>query len=442
MKKLCAILIIAAFMLPLLHSNTFAATEDYRGWAQGDSRWDDMVMGDDPAATVEDYGCASVSITKILRQSGAVGKGYTPRDFVNHMNTIGNYKMLKDGKSSGSIKSWKNTCKAGIGLTYGGASTDLSTKKAVSKAVGYVEKGYYVIVKGDTKYGTHFCAVDNAKTMSNGYLTIMNSWNTVKNNINVKYSDVFSSLSAVYYFKAFETIDYTKVESGTYYLKNNATGTYVSVKDGIDAARQPAILRAFDGSSAMQLEVTYKAAGSTFRPLCCETRLLEPKREKDAVTSGDTLYAIGVSTKRASNQGWAFQSVEGGYVIHNMSNPKCVLSAVNGELKMQTYSEGKANQIWSLIPVEEYKALTMESLVENEKTSYSIDPGNTNGAAILIAAYYEDERLLEATITNLVLDGDLLDGELPLREDCSKVRLFLINHAHIPLCESHEHIME
>ena len=442
MKKLCVILIIAAFLLPVLPVNTFAATEDYRGWAQGDSRWDDMVMGDDPAATVEDYGCASVSMTKLLRQSGAVGKGYTPRDFVNHMNTIGNYKMLKDGKSSGSIKSWKNTCKAGIGLTYGGASTDLSTSKAVSKAIGYVEKGYYVIVKGNTKYGTHFCAVDNAQTLSNGYLTIMNSWATVKNNINVKYSDVFSSLSAVYYFKAFGTIDYTKVESGTYYLKNNATGTYVSVKDGVDAARQPVILSAFDGSSAMQLELTYKTAGSTFRPLCSETRLLEPKREKDAVTSGDTLYTVGVSTKRASNQGWSFQSVDGGYVIHNMSNPKCVLSAVNGELKMQTYAEGKATQIWSLIPVEDLKPLTLESTLENGEISYSIEPGGAADVAFLITAYYDDERLLETSVTNLTLGEEMLTGSLLLPENCSKVRLFLTNKSYVPLCENREHAIQ
>ena len=45
MKKLCVILIIAAFLLPVLPADAFAATEDYRGWAQGDSRWDDMVWG-------------------------------------------------------------------------------------------------------------------------------------------------------------------------------------------------------------------------------------------------------------------------------------------------------------------------------------------------------------------------------------------------------------
>lgn len=109
---------------------------------------------------------------------------------------------------------------------------------------------------------------------------------------------------------------------------------------------------------------------------------------------------------------------------------------------MQTYSEGKANQIWTLIPAAKHKALTMESLVENERISYSIDPGNTSGNAILISAYYKDERLVGTNIANLMLGGKELTGALPLREDCSKVRLFLTDHAYIPLCESHEHTIE
>lgn len=98
--------------------------------------------------------------------------------------------------------------------------------------MNYVKKGYYCIVGGPTKkYGYHYCAVDNAMTLSNGYLTIMNSWSNTSNNINVKYSSVFSNIDKVIVFtKNGTSVNYLTIQhnanggtvAGTGYSVNSA----------------------------------------------------------------------------------------------------------------------------------------------------------------------------------------------------------------------------
>ena len=65
---------------------------------------------------------------------------------------------------------------------------------------GYVLQGYQIMIEGDTSYGHHFCPVDNALTLSNGNLTVMNSWT---NNVNVNFYSLFYGDSVnAYLFKA------------------------------------------------------------------------------------------------------------------------------------------------------------------------------------------------------------------------------------------------
>ena len=156
-KRFFAILLCVSLLIPAFSTETFAASEDYRRWSQSDSLWGGLVMGSNQEATVSYCGCTSVAMTKLLRQSGAVGKGYTPRDFVNHMNTIGAYS------SKGTI-SWSKAEKAGIGLSFQKVLEYSSTSSAVNNAISYVEKGYYVIVKGMTKWDDY---VDYARSLAN-----------------------------------------------------------------------------------------------------------------------------------------------------------------------------------------------------------------------------------------------------------------------------------
>lgn len=434
MKK--CILLLLCLLLTISPLTVHAAAEDYRTWSQSDSRWASMIMGDDPAATVKDYGCASVSITKILRQSGAVPEGYTPRDFVNHMNTIGNYVMLP-AESSGSIASWGKTDIPGIGLTYVTSKSDYgSSKKVAAAALDYVKDGYYVIVKGKVDGVTHFCAVDNAKTLKNGYMTLLNSWKSGTNNLNKKYTDIFDSISTLYLFTAKNTITYADIPNGIYYLRNTLKGTYITLSGGIDVNKQAVSLGAFDGSSAMQLAFTDSSTGIRIRPLASEARVLEPVREKAAVTSGDLLNIRAVSTTRASNQGWLFRPVSGGYVIRNVSNPDCVLSAVNGELKMQTYNAEKTQQVWELIPADQHTVdVSLEAtLAEDDTITYTITPGSFTGEAILIAANYQNGRMTAVSKEPLTLTRDQLIDQISLEDTPHAVTLFLLDSDYVPLC--------
>ncbi|MBQ3404522.1 MAG: RICIN domain-containing protein, partial [Oscillospiraceae bacterium] len=336
---LCMLMLLTVVITPA------SAAEDYRGWSQSDSRWGRLIMGDDKAATVSGYGCASVSMAKILVQSGAVASGYTPATFVKYMNQIGNYVMLPSN-ASGSIKSWANACKAGTGLSF----VKVVDTSSAAPVVNYINCGYYCIVGGQTKYGGHFCAVDNAKTIANGYLTIMNSWSNTSNNINVKYSNVFKSLNKVVLFKKSgttptgTTITYDTIDTDTYYIQNASTGTYLTLDGGKDAKAQNVSVAAYTGAKAQQMVVTYSSKGCTIRPACCASRLLNPYA--DSVKSGVNVNIYDVSND--GTQVWGFQEVSGGYVIRNMSNQSCVLAVNGSNVEVQTYSQGNTKQIWTI----------------------------------------------------------------------------------------------
>lgn len=85
-KKVLAVLLSALMvllMIPFAPTTAVLAEEDYRSWSQSDPRWGGLIMGDDPEATVATYGCTSLSVTKLLRQSGVVGADYTPYNFAD-----------------------------------------------------------------------------------------------------------------------------------------------------------------------------------------------------------------------------------------------------------------------------------------------------------------------------------------------------------------------
>ena len=187
-KRILSMVLILCFVIAMIPMGTLSANaaEDYRGWSQGDSRWGSLIMGNGTGASVAWYGCTSVSITKLMRQSGAVDSNYTPYNFVTSMNSINGYN------SSGGVI-WGSVSKLVSGFTY--FQEVVSSNESI--AIDYVNQGYFILVEGNTSEGYHFCAVDNALTKSNGYLTVMNTWSG--NNINVKCSSLFSSIICTSY---------------------------------------------------------------------------------------------------------------------------------------------------------------------------------------------------------------------------------------------------
>ena len=173
----------------------YASSEDYRSWSQSDDRWGDMTLGDSPTATVRKYGCTSVAVAKLMRQSGAAGSDFTPATFVERMNAIHGYALMADSQPNG-VMYYNKTSQLFEGFTYKGQKSYSN-----SAVIDAVNAGKYIIVIGKTKSGSeHYCAVDNALTISNGYVTIMNSW-TPSSNVNLKTSDVFSSLTGYLLFE-------------------------------------------------------------------------------------------------------------------------------------------------------------------------------------------------------------------------------------------------
>ena len=72
--------------------STRAVTNDYRSWAQQDSRWGTLTLGSG-SPTVAKSGCLVVAITKLIIQCGLKSDcEFTPATLVNWLNSNGGFE--------------------------------------------------------------------------------------------------------------------------------------------------------------------------------------------------------------------------------------------------------------------------------------------------------------------------------------------------------------
>jgi len=137
-------------------------------------------------------------------------------------------------------------------------------------------------------------------------------------------------------------IEYKMISVGDYYLKNNSTGKYLSVDGGVDADQQNISVTPYTGGNEMKLSISAASTGYIMRPHC-STRIVNPY----GFTVSSGLNVSLWPDVNDSTQWWGFQEVSGGYVIHNIQNPTCVLDISETNVIVSTYT-GAATQIWSL----------------------------------------------------------------------------------------------
>lgn len=154
-----------------------------------------------------------------------------------------------------------------------------------------------------------------------------------------------------------DPIEYDDISEGTYYIKNNASGEYVSVSEGADAQGQNVNTWTFANATYEQMEFT-KASdnGYKIRPLCSSSRILNSYGS--TVQSGNNVNIWDDWSE--SSQWWGFEKVSDGYIIRNMMNPSCVLtltstSTSDREIIVSTYT-GANSQIWTIQNTVEYNA--------------------------------------------------------------------------------------
>lgn len=177
-------------------------------------------------------------------------------------------------------------------------------------------------------------------------------------------------------------IPYANIDAGTYYIKNNSTGTYLSVDSAIAADKQNVSVADKSNSKAFQ----FKTTGGTEHYLYSmldNNYVLNPYSDTPTVGTNVTLF------KKVTDgtQIWGFEKANGGYIIRLKYNPNCVLAVSGSNVQLATYT-GAANQIWTL----EKADLVLSSIKINEDSFCSIyENGSTFKAdGLTLTATYSD----------------------------------------------------
>lgn len=163
--------------------------EDYRKWAQRDSRWGQLPMGAS-GKTVAQIGCLVTSVTKIIIQSG-----YRNSDSFN-VATLVNWLNANGGLSDNGNLYWYKPAQMIDGLEFEGMEYyegDSASSAMQEKIMSYVRQNKHVILTVKN-YG-HYVAVDNAKSLAEGRVFIMDSLNNVAGNADVALDSRYSYVS-------------------------------------------------------------------------------------------------------------------------------------------------------------------------------------------------------------------------------------------------------
>lgn len=153
----------------LIEANPKRASEDYRTWAQADSRWGSIRMGNS-GGTIAQYGCTVSSVTKLIIQCGLRDSGtFTIATLANWLNSNNGYTAdggLYWDKPSSCVTGFKNH---GDIVAYG--SYDSAGNN--DQIIGWIRSGYHMTI--NVNNGGHWVAVDEARSLSTGQVYIMDS---------------------------------------------------------------------------------------------------------------------------------------------------------------------------------------------------------------------------------------------------------------------------
>ena len=320
-----------------------AAELPYVNWRQTDSRWSSIKLGTTADSTVGQIGCAATSLCCLLVESGACSDDesvFNPKIGINKMKTAGAF-------TSGGAIYWSTAASANSKNFKVANDITLSGSNAQKLATikKYYDQGYYVQVK--VVCGSqHWVAV--RRFLPDGKCEIMDTGGTNQTYLS---GYTISTRAIIYQGPNPAGWRYSSYSpgsvSGTYYLKNNSTGTYAYM-NGKDANATDIALAAKKETDAYKMVFTpvnksNAQMGSYIKPAGA-SRVVNPYA--DTPTDGTN---VNLYTKNTDGtQYWIFDKVSGGYVIRNHNNPQLVLTAVSGSVKVKNYSSSNKAQIWTL----------------------------------------------------------------------------------------------
>lgn len=171
MKRILSLLLSLTMIISVfvVIPTTVEATEDYRAWAQRDSRWSSIRLGSS-SYTIGSDGCLVSSITKLIIQAG-----FRNADSFN-IGTLANWLNSNGGYTTGGLLYWAKPSACISGFNYYGNLLDYGTYNSSSynsQLISWVNSGYHITLQ--VSGGSHWVAIDEAKTKAKGEIYIMDS---------------------------------------------------------------------------------------------------------------------------------------------------------------------------------------------------------------------------------------------------------------------------
>ncbi len=202
---------------------------------------------------------------------------------------------------------------------------------------------------------------------------------------------------------------YSTIAEGTYYLKNNSKGTFVTVptkeeKNGADVA-----LGTLQQNNYFKLIIKKATYGYVIKPKYTSTSVVNIWATIVESGKNVTLYTPTGST----SQEWYFDVADGGYAILSVQKPEVGLDLSGNSVIVKTYNQS-ATQIWTLVPADLPTAVTptATSVYEGEYTSISWNASqNANAYDVTIkntsnGASAYSSRVSETSLSVMLPAGD------------------------------------
>lgn len=187
------------------------AVEDYRTWAQADSRWGYLPLGGS-SVTVASHGCLATATTKLIIQAGLKNaSSFNVGSFVTWMNNYGGFTASGD-MYWGVPEAYGFTNHGDI-LPYDEYSSSAHNNLLLS----WIRSGFHLILSVNDR--GHYVAVDEAKSLSTGQVYIMDSLSHTAN-ADVALSSRYATFNSVHAYTGGST---TYNESNVADYKRGAT---------------------------------------------------------------------------------------------------------------------------------------------------------------------------------------------------------------------------
>lgn len=173
------------------------SSSEWKSWAQGDSRWGYLHLGNS-SSTVAEKGCLVTSVTKLAIQSGCKNPDYwNVYNFVTEMNANNGF--------SGAAMYWARPAELIDGFSsIGWTGIKGSSSSIQSSIIQRVQDGQQLILEiTKSNGGNHYFAVDNKLTVANNAVYIMDTTNASNPsaNVGILLTSKYSSISGVYAYR-------------------------------------------------------------------------------------------------------------------------------------------------------------------------------------------------------------------------------------------------